>query len=308
MIGLFGSVIGNTVGILQKPRMIFLAVSVYLIIALLSILYLTGSEVMVSMAGVAIPAILLSAFIAYMFRRQLEAREKTETLLEDLQQAHAKLEAYTEQVEELTLAQERQRIARELHDTLAQELTGMVLQLEAVSTHIKDGNNPRAEEILQQAMTQSRFTLAEARKVIDDLRTERVETAPIDEDIRREAARFEAASQTPCEVVVRVNSTLEAGKQSEIMKIISEGLSNISRHAVADHTWLRLVESQGQLILEIEDNGRGFDPQAESGKSGHYGLVGIKERAELLGGQLEIDSQPGEGTCLRVTILLEEPV
>ena len=307
VIGLFGSVIGNTVGILQKPRTIFLVVVTYLIIALLSILYLTGSNVMVSMAGVAIPAILLSAFIAYMFRRQLEAREKTQKLLEDLQEAHAKLEAYTEQVEELTLAQERQRIARELHDTLAQELTGMVLQLEAVSTHINSQNNERAQEILQQAMSQSRFTLAEARKVIDGLRTERLESSSMEEAINREAARFTGTSGVPCEVMVRISAPPEADVQTELLKVVSEGLSNISRHASADQAWLRLMENEGGLVLEIEDNGRGFEPQTQAGKPGHYGLVGIEERAGLLGGRVEIDSQPEGGTCLRVTIPLKEP-
>ena len=141
VVGLFGSLIGNSVGILQKPKTIFLAISAFLITAVLGILYITSSQALLSWASIALPAILLSAFIAYMFRRQMDAREKTQNLLEELQEAHTKLEAYTNQVEDLTRSAERQRMARELHDTLAQGLAGLILKLEAVSTHVDGGNN-----------------------------------------------------------------------------------------------------------------------------------------------------------------------
>ncbi|HKJ26334.1 MAG TPA: histidine kinase [Anaerolineales bacterium] len=197
VVGLFGSLIGNSVGILQKPKTIFLAISAFLITAVLGILYITSSQALLSWASIALPAILLSAFIAYMFRRQMDAREKTQNLLEELQEAHTKLEAYTNQVEDLTRSAERQRMARELHDTLAQGLAGLILKLEAVSVRVDGGNNPRAQEILQDAMTQSRTTLSEARQVIDDLRADS-SSANLDEAVQAEVRRFEALSEIPC--------------------------------------------------------------------------------------------------------------
>jgi NarL family two-component system sensor histidine kinase YdfH len=306
VIGLFGSLIGNTVGVLQKPRTIFLVITIYLIVAVNGIIFLTGSEVLLSWASIAIPAILLSAFIAYMFRRQLEAREKTETLLKELQEAHKKLEAYTEQVEELTLSAERQRMARELHDTLAQGLAGLILKLEAVSTHVDGGNNPRAQEILQDAMAQSRTTLTEARQAIDDLRSDSEPGKSLDEAVCAEVRRFEAISEIPCEVVLQHNAPLPPSVREHILKIISEGLNNIAKHAGAGQAWLRLVETETDCKVEIEDDGRGFAVEDALNKEGSYGLMGIQERVALLHGTLTIDSAQGDGACLTVLIPLPE--
>lgn len=308
IIGLFGSLIGNSVGILRKPKTIFLAVTAFLILAVLGISYLTNTEALLTWVSVALPAILLSAFIAYMFRRQMEAREKTETLLKELQETHAKLEAYTEQVEDLTRSAERQRMARELHDTLAQGLAGLILKLEAVCTHIDGGNNQRAQEILQDAMAQSRSTLSEARMVIDNLRSDNGQNQSIDEVVRAEVRRFEAASEIPCELVIQHKNSMPEETREHILKIISEGLNNIAKHAGAGQAWLRLVETETDCKIEIEDDGQGFVVEDALNKEGSYGLLGIRERAELLHGTLTIDSAPGDGVCLTVLIPLTERV
>lgn len=301
VIGLFGSLIGNAVGVLQKPRTIILAIVIYLFIALSIIVFITGSEVLLSWASIALPAILLSAFIAYMFRRQLEAREKSETLLKELREAHTKLEAYTNQVEELTRSAERQRMARELHDTLAQGLAGLILKLEAVSTHMQGGNTGRAQEILQDAMAQSRTTLSEARMVIDDLRAD-TPAQSLEDAIRAEVQHFEALSETPCEVVIQHTSQIPQQRREHMLKIISEGLNNIAKHAQATQAWLRVIETEDGCKIEIEDDGRGFVVAEALKKESSYGLLGIRERGELLNGTVEIDSAPGDGACLTVLI------
>jgi len=275
-------------------------------LAVIAIYIQSGLTQIVQWSYVAIPSILLSGFIAFMFRRQLEMRENAENLLADLQKAHLRLEAYAEQVEALTLIQERQRIARELHDTLAQELTGVVLQLEAVSTHIEKDNPQRAQEILQGAMQQSRVTLAEARKVIDNLRSVQPITESLAEAIRHEAERFEALAQIPCETSVQVVQKLPAETRNHLLKISSEGLNNIARHAGASQAWVRLYQTGEMLTLEIEDDGRGFNPVNENSNQGHYGLIGIQERVALLKGRMSIDSQLKEGTCLTVEIPLPQ--
>jgi NarL family two-component system sensor histidine kinase YdfH len=304
-IGLFSSLIGNAVGALRKNKDIVYVIFVYLVLAAISISIVAGYEVILEWSVVAIPSIFFSGIIAFMFRRQLEIRERTQKLLEELQEAHAQLAVYAEKVEELTLATERQRMARELHDTLAQGLTGLVLQLEAVSTHIEDQNNPRAQEILQTAMTQSRTTLAEARKVIDNLRTSDSDGQTFIEKVHQEAQKLEEIAGIPCETSIKFTNTLAADEQTHLLKIISEGLNNIAKHARAKHAWLRLTENKTHLVLEIEDDGLGFEPDSEINNGGQYGLIGIRERVDLLRGEFSMDSQSQEGTCLLIQIPLK---
>jgi len=303
-IGLYSSLIGNAVGALQKNKDIVYVIFSYLVLAVISIIVVSGIQVIIDWSFVAIPSIVFSGVIAYMFRRQLEVREKTQRLLDELQTAHAQLAAYAERVEELTLTTERQRMARELHDTLAQGLTGLVLQLEAVSTHIENGSNQRAQEILHNAMTQSRTTLTEARKVIDDLRSGEQGQQAFIEQIQREAAQLKEVSGIPCEVEVKVAQLVPADVQNHLLKIISEGLTNIAKHAQANQAWLRLTENKSHLVLEIEDDGLGFTANLNHENDGHYGLLGIRERAALLGGEFSMDSQLQQGTCLLIQIPL----
>lgn len=304
-IGLYSSLIGNAVGALQKKRDLLYVVIGYLCLAAISIIVISGIEVIVQWSFIAIPSIIFSGFIAYMFRRQLEVREKTQMLLEELQKAHTQLEAYAKRVEELTLTTERQRMARELHDTLAQGLTGLVLQLEAASTHIEKQNTQRAQEILDSAMTQSRTTLAEARKVIDDLRSGKQGQQTFLEQIQREAQQLKNMSGVACEVDVRITRPLSQEVQTHLLKIVTEGLYNIAKHAQANQAWLRLTENKSHLVLEIEDDGLGFVPDSAHANSGHYGLLGIRERVDLLNGEFSLDSQPQQGTCLLIQIPLD---
>ncbi|HAY84065.1 MAG TPA: hypothetical protein DCY42_03825 [Chloroflexi bacterium] len=304
-IGLYSSLIGNAVGALQKKRDLLYVVIGYLCLAAISIIVISGIEVIVQWSFIAIPSIIFSGFIAYMFRRQLEVREKTQMLLEELQKAHTQLEAYAKRVEELTLTTERQRMARELHDTLAQGLTGLVLQLEAASTHIEKQNTQRAQEILDSAMTQSRTTLAEARKVIDDLRSGKQGQQTFLEQIQREAQQLKNMSGVACEVDVRISRPLSQEVQTHLLKIVTEGLYNIAKHAQANQAWLRLTENKSHLVLEIEDDGLGFVPDSAHANSGHYGLLGIRERVDLLNGEFSLDSQPQQGTCLLIQIPLD---
>jgi len=301
-IGLYSSLIGNAVGALRKNKDVVIVIFAYILLTAISIIILAGYEVILQWSYIAIPSILFSAFIAFMFRRQLEIREKTQTLLDELKTAHAQLAAYTEQVEELTLAAERQRMARELHDTLSQGLAGLILQLEAVSTHIEKQNSQRAQQILHSAMSQSRSTLAEARQVIDDLRSGEQSQESFTKEVQREAQQLQAISGIPCEVVINITRPLPAEVQSHLRKIISEGMYNIAKHSQAKQAWMRLTENTSHLVLEIEDDGSGFVPETGLVGDGHYGLLGIQERVALLGGEFSLDSQPNQGTCLLVQI------
>jgi two-component system, NarL family, sensor histidine kinase YdfH len=233
-----------------------------------------------------------------LFNQQLAERQKALDLAESLESANAKLAAYAGQIEALTLQAERQRMARELHDTLAQGLAGLVLQLEAIKAHIGAGRSERAAAIVDQALARARSTLAESRAVIDDLRS-----APtsLSEAIRAQADRFSQATGIACQLDLALAADQVSPEvASHSLHILSEALTNVARHAQATLVVISCGAQQGRLELEVSDNGQGFDPQQKIGP-GHYGLQGMHERARLTGGALAIESAAQRGTRVHLS-------
>jgi NarL family two-component system sensor histidine kinase YdfH len=148
------------------------------------------------------PTTVFVIIFVWLFDRQNKAREEAQNALRDLDAAHRQLAEYAAQVEDLTLLNERQRMARELHDTLAQGLAGLILQLEAIDSHLSRGNTAKAQTITQQAMDRARSTLADARRAIDDLRSGEMPEVNLETALREETDRFTAASGIPCELSI----------------------------------------------------------------------------------------------------------
>ncbi|MCB0118501.1 MAG: sensor histidine kinase [Anaerolineales bacterium] len=229
-----------------------------------------------------------------MFNQQLIERQKAVDLAESLESANAKLAAYNAKIESLTLQNERQRMARELHDTLAQGVAGLVLQLEAVKAHLASNRTERATEIVEQSIARARSTLAESRAAIDDLRA-----APIsmEDSVRKEVEHFKQSTGLPCGLELSVTENqLPVETTNHALNILSESLTNIARHADATQAKVKFFIQNQTLELEICDNGKGFDVKNET--KGHYGLVGMHERARLTGGMLVIESN-ANGTCVQ---------
>jgi NarL family two-component system sensor histidine kinase YdfH len=238
-----------------------------------------------------------------MFLRQAEVRERAQTLLSELEVAHQQLQEYADRVEELTLDQERERMARELHDTLAQGVAGLVLQLEAVDSHLEQDNPTRAQEVVQQAMQRARTTLDEARRAIQALRPAVLEEGGLVDAVGREVDRFAASSgvRTTFEVEPQALD-LPPDMARDVLRIAQESLTNVARHSQANHVLVQLMERNGFLEMVVEDDGGGFDPGQVG--SGCYGLAGMRERAAQMGGSLLVESEPGRGTrvVLRVAV------
>jgi two-component system, NarL family, sensor histidine kinase YdfH len=245
-----------------------------------------------------LPAFVL--IVAYALQ-QTRAHTRTQKLLRELEQAHRRQAEDAVRIEELTRAAERQRMARELHDTLAQGVTGLVLQLEAVKAHLVEGREQRALEIVKQAMGRARSTLADARSAIDDLRASAIPAADLRRGLEEEARRFTAATGIPCTTRFSSHSPMSSACGEAILRSVAEGLLNVARHARPNQVWLDVTEHDGQLAVEVRDDGYGFDPAAVAGQ-GHYGLLGLGERARSLGGRLVLRTAPGEGTTLRLLL------
>ena len=296
-IGLYMSLIGEALGFLRISRA---GVGMTLYLLLLSGVnfgLLLGWGQLPFWALMVLPlAVFVSVYVT-LYSRQAEARERAQKLAAELEQANRQLSDYAAQIEDLTLSSERQRMARELHDTLAQGLAGLILQLEAVDTHLAGGRADRAQTIVQQAMERARGTLRDARQVIDDLRSGRPAGEDVARELTAEAHRLETSLGIPCAVQMDVPEDLSREAGEALRRVVSEGLTNIARHAGAAHAWVQVSSADGRLCVEVRDDGRGFDPARVA--AGHYGLLGLQERARLLGGECRVQSAPGQGTLLR---------
>ncbi len=209
----------------------------------------------------------------------------------------ARLRASSEQVADLTRRTERQRMARELHDTLAQGLTGIALQLEAARGHLERGNDGRALAIVDQSLAGARATLASSRRAIDDLRRNPDDLAS---EIGARAARFTRETGVRSTVEIGGETALAPELREHLLRVLDEALANVARHAGAGHVTVQFADGASGLSLQVTDDGRGFDPDAVG--PGHYGVVGMREHAALIGGSLRIDAHPG-----RTAVRLEVP-
>ncbi|MFZ5881368.1 MAG: sensor histidine kinase [Chloroflexota bacterium] len=232
-----------------------------------------------------------------MYNQQLAERQKAVDLAESLESANAKLAAYNARIESLTLQTERQRMARELHDTLAQGVAGLVLQLEAVKAHLAANRTDRAAAIVEQSIARARSTLAESRAAIDDLRAV---SANVTDAVREKVETFKQSTGLACGLELLVTDNhLPPAVIDHAMNILGESLTNISRHAQASNVRVSFVIQNKTLELEVRDNGKGFDVKQET--KGHYGLVGMRERARLAGGMLSVESD-ANGTCVQFVV------
>lgn len=307
-IGLYCALIGNIVGMFGRSKQSLIGISFYLSLLLLNFFLLSEFSVFQQWLSFFVPAGSFAAFFAYFLGKQMEGREKDRSLLKELEVAHKQLEEYSNEVESLTLSNERQRMARELHDPLAQGLAGLILQLEAADHHIETGNMEKSKEIVQQAMTRARVTLVDARKAIDDLRVEMTDLEAFCDAVSKDVDRFKNATGIPCQLNIHLSEFFEEEKAEQLYRAISESLTNIARHARASAVMVSIDEKAGQIEAVVSDNGIGFDYEKEHAQLGHYGLLGIKERVRLAGGKLDINSQPGLGTKISISIPMGEKV
>jgi len=239
---------------------------------------------------------------------QTRARVQLETAHTELAQthlhleaAHQQLQASAQQIKDLTLLAERQRLARELHDTLAQGVSGIVMQLEAANAQLAQKELSLVQAILHQAMQNARGTLQEAREAIDDLRV-LTNQSSFSQSLQSEIARFQRTTGITCYENVQNLVAIPVHLYKPTFHLIREGLTNIARHAHAQHVWIRCHLTDRLLSVEIQDDGQGFDCTAVNQRSGHYGLLGIQEQAALIDGVFEVQSEPHKGTMLRLVM------
>lgn len=309
---LYLALVAQAVGLLHhRPPLAVLVAAGYLLLGVLNCVWEWGWASLPLFLFLAAPQAFFVIGFILLFLRQANGRKRAQALLDELKATHQELESahrqlteYAAQVEDLTLISERQRLARELHDTLAQGLAGLILQLEAVDKQLTRGRQERAQTIVEQAMGRARSTLADARRAIDDLRTGSERPEDLEAAVRSETDRFIAATGIPCTLDLSLPTRLPAQVREHAYRSVAEGLANIARHAHASQASVRLVQVEGELEVVVGDNGAGFDPQDSTERPGHYGLMGLRERARLAGGSLQVVSAPGQGATLTLRLPL----
>jgi NarL family two-component system sensor histidine kinase YdfH len=291
------AIVGEGLGVWGNSRRAFF-IGIFYVGLLLGFLYLFSGQAALldSLTGLLVNGGSIILFMV-MFNQLFAQRQKAIELAESLESANAKLAASSAKIESLTLQNERQRMARELHDTLAQGVAGLVLQLEAVKNHLKSNRNERASAIVEQALNRARSTLAESRAAIDDLRSA---SADVADSVREKIERFGQATGIPCDAEISIaENQLSPETTDHALNILNESLTNIARHAQATHVNIKFIAQNQKLELEVRDNGVGFDPDQKTG--GHYGLMGMRERARLTGGNITIESNE-KGTHIHFII------
>ena len=208
-----------------------------------------------------------------------------------------------EQAQELAALQERQRLARELHDSVSQALYGISLWAHTVREALESSEPEQAEAAIEDVLTLAEAGLAEMHALIFELRPESLETEGLVAALTKQVEALRARYKLTVEADLVDEPDLSLEKKEALYRIAQEALHNIVKHARASNVVLRLARQEREVFLEVCDNGKGFDPTGPF--PGHLGVLSMQERVTKIGGTLTIESAPGQGTCIRVRVPLE---
>ena len=226
-----------------------------------------------------------------------------------LARANAQLVHYAATMEDLTISRERNRLARELHDTLAHTLSALSVQLETVKAYW-DVDPAAAKQMLDRSLDATRSGLQETRRALKSLRASPLDDLGLILALRRMSEETARRANLALDLSLPSNSLLlPDGVEQTIYRIAQEALANVAHHANAHTLQVQLstnpatgsAQSGNGLSLIVQDDGLGFDPQ-QAQTAGHFGLPGMDERAALVGGNLTVSSQPGQGTTVRLLL------
>jgi signal transduction histidine kinase len=218
------------------------------------------------------------------------------------------LRKHEDSLKGIATIEERERIAQELHDSLAQDLALIHLQLAEVESSIRSSADAPARDRVREIRKIAADSYEDVRQAIFGLRTVASKNLPFIPALKEYLREFGERIHIPVELDVRGGELTGLSPLAEIqlIRIIHEALSNVFKHAQATASTVTVERDDGLLKVTVEDNGKGFAPERIAGEKFHFGLQTMKERAEALGARLRVDSAPGQGTRVVVLFPLEE--
>ncbi|WP_054656336.1 sensor histidine kinase [Secundilactobacillus silagei] len=292
MVGTFPVLMIDSIIAYRRPQIMLTGLT--LVYAILWVIYLLTVGWWLALVTLQsfVFVILIVAYYWRLYQQQLSERQRVEDLYSELQLAY-------KQVEASAIRSERQRVARELHDTLTQGLAAVVMQLEAANSFLDQGNTKRAKEIINDSVTASRKALQESRITLTDLRSTTEESLPARLQLTTEAIQKN----------YHIHTTIKFGdipdyapsQLTEITRIVTEALTNVAKHAKTDQALISSQLKDDIFKLKVIDFGQGFNTKNKL-KPGHYGLSGLQERATRLDGVVTVISSLGEGTTVTLTM------
>lgn len=254
-------------------------------------------EILVIFVGMTTGGIVLGIWIHAIISQS----EERKVLIQQLETTQSEL---AEVEREAGVLQERQRLAREIHDTLAQGFISIVTHLEAAEQALAGSDTAVTQKHIGTAKTTARDSLKQARRVVDDLRPEPLEQATLPEAITHVAAQWqEKCGITAVTHITGTPCPLHPDAEVTLLRAVQEALANVCQHAQASQVQITLSYMGDTVILDVQDDGVGMNGStAVTGEHSSYGLTAMRERVNQLGGHLLIESERGEGTTLVVDI------
>jgi len=244
---------------------------------------------------------------------ELHFQSQTQFSSDDLELAQAlvnhatlalQLNRLTRRAEELAVTEERYRLAREIHDTLAQAFAGIVLHSEVLGASLAVSKQ-RSAKALSQIQKLARSGLEEARRSVQALRPKALVDNTLPEALRQAAIRLNDDGKLSCQFRQRGKKVHLPGEiQNELFRIGQEALTNVVKHAQAQSVYITLVSQPRRVTLSIKDDGVGFAIAKPQNQSQGFGMGTMRERAQAIGGRLRVESRPGRGTTIRVELPL----
>ncbi|TFW36227.1 histidine kinase [Massilia horti] len=260
-------------------------------------------------AGFVTTALVYALFQALALSRQTAVRLADRMTMElraskaSLQISNSRLRDLAAHAEEIKES-ERKRIAREIHDDLGQNLLALRIEVDMLASRTAERHpllNSRVRWTLQQIDT----TIGSVRQIINDLRPNVLDLG-LNAAVDWQIAQFERSSGIPCELVENdQNISISDSCATALFRILQESLTNVARHANATRVRVELLVDTDRVSMMVSDNGRGLQPGGRH-KPGSFGLVGIEERVRMLGGVFRVNSMPGAGTTINVSIPLND--
>lgn len=300
-LGLIPLIMAQSIHLLKDRKKIFYTIWYYYSIYIATICFYQGFEEFLYSISLLILITSAISVYGYFYSRQIRAYEKSQRLLFELEATYDKLE-------EVTKEKERQKLARDIHDTLSQGLVGVLMKLEALEINLEDNDMEKSKEITRSAIANVRSNLKEAREIIQDLRLKREENRDLGATINEEIERFKEDSDV--ELIVNWNGNIKVSPiiNKNISFIVREVLSNVRKHAKASRVIINISLEADKIAIRIEDNGIGFDYFHFNKLYGHYGIIGLIERAKIIKGDFQIDSHKKKGTCVALLVPLIDSV
>jgi signal transduction histidine kinase len=276
----------------MRQVVLFCALTTVLNIALLSGTMVVEEMISSSLLGIIVVQTIIFFLVGQMIVKLMNVqREQRQRLSE----ANARLAQYASTLEQLTISRERNRLARELHDLLAHTLSGVAVELEGLRAML-GLDVQRANALLSHALQAIREGLSETRRALKELRAKPLEDLGVALAVQVLAESYAGRFDFGIELQLDPDmGDYPAEVQQCVYRIAQEALTNIAEHAQAQHAQLVLKRDHDQLRLIIRDDGCGFDPNLGAAEC-QYGLLGMRERSEMIGGCLAVESQVGKGT------------